>query len=70
MLIALDDTTNKVTTLGTFFFPMFFYIRTLFCFILIGGNLTAQFMGSHRGIHGRIQIPSTSSSSAATRASW
>ena len=24
MLIALDDTTNKVTTLGTFFFPMFF----------------------------------------------
>ena len=70
MLIGVDDTTNNVTTLGTFFFSMFFYIRTLFCFILIGGNLTAQFTGSHRGIHGRIQIPSTSSSSAATRASW
>ena len=69
MLIGIDDITNNVTTLGTFF-SMFVYIRTLFLFVLIGGNLTAQFMGSHRGIHGGIQIPSPSSSSPATRASW
>ena len=42
MLIGIDDITNNVTTLGTFF-SMFVYIRTLFCFVLIGGNLTAQF---------------------------
>ena len=52
------------------FFLMFVYIRTLFRFVLIGGNLTAQFTGSHRGIHSRIKIPSPSSSSPATRASW
>ena len=69
MLIGIDDTTNNVTTLGTFFL-MFVYIRTLFRFVLIGGNLTAQFTGSHRGIHSRIQIPPPSSSSSATRASW
>ena len=40
MLIDVDDTTNNVTTLGTFFF-MFVYIRTLFRFVLIGRNLTA-----------------------------
>ena len=70
MLIGVDDTTNNVTTLGTFFFSMFVYIHTLFRFVLIGGNLTAQFTGSHRRIHSRIQIPSPSSSSPATRASW
>ena len=70
MLIGVDDMTNNVTTLGTFLFSMFVYIRTLFCFMLIGRNLTAQFTGSHRGIHGGIQIPSPSSSSPATRASW
>ena len=70
MLIGTDDTTNNVTTLGTFWFSMFVYICTLFRFMLIGGNLTAQFTGSHRGIHGGIQIPSSSSSSPATRASW
>ena len=52
------------------FFWMFVYIHTLFCFVLIGGNLTAQFTGSHRGIHIGIQIPSPSSSSPATKASW
>ena len=70
MLIGVDDMTNNVTTLGTFLFSMFVYTRTLFCFMLICRNLTAQFTGSHRGIHGGIQIPSPSSSSPATRASW
>ena len=36
---------------------MFVYIRTCFRFALIGGNLTAQSTGSHRGIGGGIQIP-------------
>ena len=30
-----------------------------FCFVMIGGNLTAQLTGSHRGIAGGIQIPET-----------
>ena len=30
-----------------------------FCFALIGGNLTAQWTGSHRGIGGGIQSPET-----------
>ena len=54
MLIGVDDMTNNVTTLGTYLFSMFVYICTLFCFMLIGGNLTAQFTGSHRGILGGI----------------
>ena len=40
-------------------FLMFVYIRVLFHFALIGGNLTAQLMGSHKGIGGGIQIPET-----------
>ena len=36
---------------------MFVYIRARFRFALIGGNLTAQPMGSPRGIGGGIQIP-------------
>ena len=40
-------------------FLMFVYIRVLFHFTLIGGNLTAQLMGSHKGIGGGIQIPET-----------
>ena len=52
------------------FFSMFVYVRTLFCFMLIGGNLTAQCTGSHRGIHGGIQIPSPSSSSPASWWAW
>ena len=40
-------------------FLMFVYIRVLFHFALIGGNLTTQLMGSHKGIGGGIQIPET-----------
>jgi len=54
MLIGGDDISNYVNTLGTCF-SMFVYIR----FTLIGGNLTAQSTGSHRGIASRIQIPET-----------
>ena len=43
---------------------MFVYIRTCFRFALIGGNLTAQSTGSHRGIGGGIQIPETSVASS------
>ena len=40
-------------------FIMFVYIRAGFHFVLIGGNLTAQLTGSHRGIGGGILIPET-----------
>ena len=40
-------------------FSMFAYIRACFHFMLIGGNLTAQLMGSHKGIGGGIQILET-----------
>ena len=53
MLIGGDD-----ITLGTCF-SMFVYIRTRFLFALIGGNLTAQSTGSHRGIAGGIRIIGT-----------
>ena len=53
MLIGQDDISNDVITLGTCF-SMFVYIRTHFRITLIGGNLTAQSMGSHRGIEGGI----------------
>ena len=56
MLIGGDDIRNDVITLGTCF-SMFVYIRVRLCFALIGGNLTAQSTGSHRGIGGGIQIP-------------
>ena len=49
-----DDSSNDVITL-----LMFVYIRARFRFALIGGNLTAQWTGSHRGIGGGIQIPET-----------
>ena len=58
MLIGGDDFSNDVITLGTCF-SMFVYIRACFHFALIGGNLTAQSTGSHRGIGGGIQIPET-----------
>ena len=58
MLIGQDDFSNDVITLGTCF-STFVYIRTHFRFTLIGGNLTAQLTGSHRGIRGGIQIPET-----------
>ena len=56
MLIGGDDIRNDVIALSTCF-SMFVYIRVRFRFALIGGNLTAQSTGSHRGIGGGIQIP-------------
>ena len=56
MLIGGDDIRNDVITLSTCF-SMFVYIRVRFRFSLIGGNLTAQSTGSHRGIGDGIQIP-------------
>ena len=58
MLIGGDDTSNDVITLDNCF-SMFVYIRARFRFPLIGGNLTAQSTGSHRGIAGGIQISET-----------
>ena len=58
MLIGGNDISTDVITLGTCF-SMFAYIRSCFRFALIGGNLTAQSTGSHRGIGGGIQIPET-----------
>ena len=48
MVIAGDDITNDIITL-----------RARFRFAMIEGNLTAQSMGSPRGIGGGIQIPET-----------
>ena len=48
MLIGGDDISNDVHTLSMCF-SMFVYIRTCFCFALIGGKLTAQSMGSATG---------------------
>ena len=45
MLIGRDDISNDAITLASFRLA------------LIGGNLTAQSTGSHRGIGGGIQIP-------------
>ena len=55
MLIGGADS-NDVITLGTCF-SNFVCTSTCFRFALIGGNLTAQSTGSHRGIGGGIQIP-------------
>ena len=48
MLIGGDDISNDVHTLSMCF-SMFVYIRTCFCFALIGGKLTAQSIGSATG---------------------
>ena len=56
MLIDRDDISNDVITLGTCF-SRFVYIRACIPFALIGGNLTAQSTGNHKGIGGGIQIP-------------
>ena len=56
MLIGRDDISNDVITLGRGF-SMFVYMHVCFHFALIGGNLTAQSMQSHRGIRSGIQIP-------------
>ena len=58
MLIGRGDIDNDVITLGTGF-SLFVYIRVHYTLTPIGGNLTAQSMGSHRGIAGGIQIPET-----------
>ena len=58
MLIGGDDISNDVITLGTCF-SVLVYIRARLRFALIGGNLTAQSTGNHRGIGGGIQIPET-----------
>ena len=59
MLISGYGISYDVFTLARAFtcFSMFVYIRARFRFALIGGNLTAQSTGSHRGIGGEIQIP-------------
>ena len=57
MLIG-GDISNDVITLGTCF-SMFVYIQAHFPFAPIGGNLTVQSTGSHRGIRDGIQIPET-----------
>ena len=56
MLIGGYDIINDVITLGSCFL-MFVHIRARFSFALIGGDLTAQSTGSHRGIGDGIQIP-------------
>ena len=50
------DDSNNIIPLGMCF-SMFVYICAHFCFALIGGNVTAQLTGSHRGIGDGIQIP-------------
>ena len=59
MLIGGDDISNDVIILGMCF-SMFVYIGVCLRFALIGGILTVQSTGSHRGIEGGIQIPETS----------
>ena len=58
MLIGGDNISNDVITLGMCF-STFVYIHTRFRFALIGGNPTAQSIGSDRGIGGGIQSPET-----------
>ena len=45
--------------MNSYLISMFVYIRAHFRFGLIGGNLTAESMGSHRGIGVGIQVPET-----------
>ena len=49
MLICEDDISNDIIMFVTCF-SMFAYTLAYICFELTGGNLTAQSMGSHRGI--------------------
>ena len=58
MLFGRGDIDNDVIALGTGS-SVFVYIRVHYTFTSIGGNLTAQSTGSHRGIAGVIQIPET-----------
>ena len=59
MLIGGDALVMTSLPLASAFtcFSMFVYIRARFRSALIGGNLTAQWTGSQRGIGGGIQIP-------------
>ena len=62
MLLGGDDISNDVITLMTrsfTCFSMFVFICARFRFALIGGNLIAQLMKSHRKIWGGIQILET-----------
>ena len=54
MLIGRDDISNDVSTLGSCF-SMFVYILARLHFLLIGGNLTAQSMESHREMEFKFQ---------------
>ena len=56
-MIGGDDIGNDFITLGTCFWMFVYNIG--FRFAVIGGNLTAQSSGSHRGVGGGIQIPET-----------
>ena len=58
MLNGGYDISTDVINLGSCL-SMFVYNRARFCFALIGGDLTAQSTGSHRGIGAGIQIPET-----------
>ena len=59
MLIGRDDIISiDIITLGTCF-SMFGYIRAIFHFTPIGGNLAAQSTVGHRGIGGGIQFLKT-----------
>ena len=68
MLIGGDDISNDIITLGTCFSMIFFHIRAHFRFALMGGNLTAQSMGSHSGRDVVASPPSFSRPAA--RAPW
>ena len=57
MLIGGDNISNDVITLGMCF-SMFVYIRARFRFALIGGNLTAQLMGSHANLEVELKCQS------------
>ena len=59
MLSSGDDIIVMMTVPSLTCFSMFVYIHVRFCFVLIGGNLTAQSTGSHWGIGDKSQIPET-----------
>ena len=68
MLIG-EDYINDIITLGTccqVFFNVCLHSPSFRC-ALIGGNVTAQSMGSHRGIVRGIQVPETYTSPSLAR---
>ena len=52
---GVDVISNDIITL-CMCFSMFVYIHACFRFLLVDGNLTAQWTGSHRGVGGGIPI--------------